>query len=146
MRLVDKLLPTKSCHRFSVLSISNGRCHSFKRPYKYQPIPPYLTSPSSPTMSTLSVRAPGPITLGGSTVYPDTNSCFVCTPPYGHSREWLPNPDTPGRARTLVVCFDGTGDSFDQDVSTLCCQLGSIPPHAYRVHHRIPTSSSSWPC
>ena len=125
MRLVDKL-PTKFCHRFSVLSIANGRCHSSREPYKYQLVPLHHTPPSSPTMSTISARAPGAITIGGATVYPDTNSCFACTPPFDHQRDWQPKPDTPGRARTLVVCFDGTGDSFDQDVSTFCYQLGSV--------------------
>lgn len=32
------------------------------------------------------------------------------------SRIWLPHPNSK-RARTLVLCFDGTGDQFDSDVS-----------------------------
>ena len=32
-------------------------------------------------------------------------------------RNWVPDPaDEPGRPRTLVLCFDGTGDQFDDDV------------------------------
>jgi len=43
---------------------------------------------------------------------------FTCDPPYKHLREWEAGPDGPERrGRTLVLCFDGTGDSFDEDVS-----------------------------
>jgi hypothetical protein len=59
-----------------------------------------------------------PISVGGDTLHPNANACFTCTPPYQHAREWQPDPNTPDRGRTLVLCFDGTGDSFDQDVST----------------------------
>lgn len=35
---------------------------------------------------------------------------------------WIPYPNSPAekntRPRTLVLCFDGTGDQFDDDVST----------------------------
>lgn len=33
-------------------------------------------------------------------------------------RRWIPEPDDPEGhpARTLVLCFDGTGDQFDDDV------------------------------
>jgi len=37
-------------------------------------------------------------------------------------KTWVPDPSLPeekGRARTLVLCFDGTGDQFDDDVSFL---------------------------
>ena len=50
--------------------------------------------------------------------YRNKKNCFACNPPYKHPREWKPDPDSPERhGRTLVLCFDGTGDSFDQDVS-----------------------------
>jgi len=67
---------------------------------------------------------PGPISVAiptnGGFKYPNPGkACFSCGPPYDHLREWKPNPDIPGRERTLVLCFDGTGDSFDQDVSQL---------------------------
>jgi len=68
---------------------------------------------------------PGPtsdpmISADGSTRYPNPGkTCFSCTPPDLHSREWKPDPDSPSRERTLVLCFDGTGDSFDEDVSQL---------------------------
>lgn len=35
------------------------------------------------------------------------------------TRNWVPDPTKEPRARTLVLCFDGTGDQFDDDV----CQL-----------------------
>ena len=41
-------------------------------------------------------------------------------PSHNHPRKWVPAPDS--RGRTLVLCFDGTGESFDMDVS----QLGPI--------------------
>ena len=32
----------------------------------------------------------------------------------------MPDPNCPKReGRTLILCFDGTGDSFDKDVSRL---------------------------
>lgn len=31
------------------------------------------------------------------------------------SRIWIPSPNIK-RARTLILCFDGTGDEFDSDV------------------------------
>lgn len=38
-----------------------------------------------------------------------------------YSPFWVPNPESPAerdtRPRTLVLCFDGTGDQFDDDVS-----------------------------
>lgn len=39
----------------------------------------------------------------------------------GYRPEWKPNPRDDkkerNRPRTLIVCFDGTGDQFDSDVS-----------------------------
>lgn len=36
---------------------------------------------------------------------------------------WVPDPESPtekdSRPRTLVLCFDGTGDQFDDDVSEI---------------------------
>jgi hypothetical protein len=127
MRLVEKLL-SKFCHRFSVPSNANGRCHSFNRPYKYQLIHLHPASSPSRQMSAISsFRAPGPIAIGGQAVYPDGNACFTCTPQYGHPREWHPKPDeNPTRPRTLVLCFDGTGDSFDVDVSLPPSALNSV--------------------
>ena len=65
-------------------------------------------------MATIPLLGPAPISLEGGTFNPKLNSCFSCTPPYEHPRVWIPNGPT---GRTLVLCFDGTGDSFDQDVS-----------------------------
>jgi hypothetical protein len=45
--------------------------------------------------------------------------CFSCDHPNEHPRVWSPDPNGPERNRTLVLCFDGTGDSFDADVSLL---------------------------
>ena len=70
-------------------------------------------------MTTIPFVGAAPIAVGGGTFNPEVNACFACTPSYQHPREWKPDPDTPDRQRTLVLCFDGTGDSFDQDVSCL---------------------------
>ena len=67
-------------------------------------------------MSTLPLFGPTPIATKEGTLNPAVDACFTCTPPYLHPREWIPNPNSE-RNRTLVLCFDGTGDSFDQDVS-----------------------------
>lgn len=45
--------------------------------------------------------------------------------------------------RTLVLCFDGTGDQFDTDVSS----PGILPLSLLMMHYpRTRTSSSSFPC
>jgi len=69
-------------------------------------------------MSALPVGSPP---LGSQTIiHPDPNACSACKPSYEHERKWISNPkDGPGRPRTLVLCFDGTGDSFDQDNSNV---------------------------
>lgn len=71
-------------------------------------------------MSTIPLLGPAPISVGGNTFNPALDMCFACNPPYEHRRVWI--PDGP-RERTLVLCFDGTGDSFDQDVSQLSSPL-----------------------
>ena len=59
-----------------------------------------------------------PLNISGGIVHPNPNTCSACKPAYEHERRWISNPkDGPERKRTLVLCFDGTGDSFDQDVS-----------------------------
>lgn len=49
---------------------------------------------------------------------------------------WIPDPESTAerdtRPRTLVLCFDGTGDQFDDDVSisrscSLCDSFADIP-------------------
>jgi hypothetical protein len=67
-------------------------------------------------MSTSPLLGPAPISIEGDTFDPEVNACFACTPLYEHPRKWVPDPNGP-RARTLILCFDGTGDSFDKDVS-----------------------------
>jgi len=79
-------------------------------------------------MSAIPLLGPAPIVSeGGGTLNPKVDLCFTCTPPYKHDRVWKPDPNSPDRRRTLVVCFDGTGDSFDQDVS------GSSPESLLRL-------------
>lgn len=68
-------------------------------------------------MSEIPPSGAAPTTARGDALYADGKSCFVCSPPYKHLREWIPDPNHLNRPRTLVLCFDGTGDSFDQDVS-----------------------------
>ena len=47
------------------------------------------------------------------TAYSD-GSATEYTPSLASSRAWIPQVRS---NRTLVLCFDGTGDQFDQDVS-----------------------------
>ena len=49
------------------------------------------------------------------TAYSD-ESVTEYTPSFASSRTWIPQARS---NRTLVLCFDGTGDQFDQDVSAL---------------------------
>ncbi|KAF9644019.1 hypothetical protein BDM02DRAFT_3122619 [Thelephora ganbajun] len=72
--------------------------------------------------SAFSSPAAIPICVEGSksVKYPNPGkACFACNPAYQHLREWRPDPDNLKRQRTLVLCFDGTGDSFDQDNSNV---------------------------
>ena len=53
------------------------------------------------------------------------------------------------RARTLVLCFDGTGDQFDADVGTLLHNLRGLysNPRVFRLtSHRTRMSSNSSRC
>ena len=66
-----------------------------------------------------------PLSLGPTPIYRDgraldllPGTCFACHI-RNHPRKWAPDPDSPARKRTLVLCFDGTGESFDADVSQL---------------------------
>jgi len=70
-----------------------------------------LSSPSSPEMPVVPLLCPA---VACDTYNPASDTCFACDPPYRHRRVWIPDGPTP---RTLVLCFDGTGDSFDNDVS-----------------------------
>ena len=126
-------------------ALFNGGCHSSPVPYKHQPIPPrsHWNSQSFRKMANYPLLGPTPIPIGDDTLHPHGTACFTCTPPYGHPREWEPRPATPGRKRTLVLCFDGTGDSFDQDVSN--SELGSCSILIAGVY-RIQTSCNSWQC
>jgi uncharacterized Zn-finger protein len=56
---------------------------------------------------------------------PHQDACFSCNPPYEHPRVWIPDPEETRRAKTIVLCFDGTGDSFDEDVGVLHSSLHS---------------------
>ena len=64
-----------------------------------------------------------------------SEATYVESSDNGHSRKWIPDPaakwSDPNhplqtkRPRTLVLCFDGTGDQFDDDVSVCFhCGLG----------------------
>ena len=53
--------------------------------------------------------------------------CFAndkCPESPEHPRKWISYPDGPERKQcTLVLCFDGTGDSFDESISQLRSRL-----------------------
>ena len=87
-------------------------------------------------MATIPLLGPAPISVGGGTFNPELDTCFTCTPPYEHPRVWI--PDAP-RPRTLVLCFDGTGDSFDQDVSP-------TPEFLSRLFSRLNVAFTEFQC
>ena len=87
---------------------------------------PFLVRASS---SSPTIMSPVEVPLHAPALVPNANVCFACKPLPKHERVWKPDPNTPDRHRTLVVCFDGTGDSFDQDVSPF---LSRIWFHAHR--------------
>ena len=62
-----------------------------------------------------------PISVDDRILDPPSGLCFACPShdTHPHPRKWAPAPDGPLRERTLVLCFDGTGESFDADVSQL---------------------------
>jgi len=69
-------------------------------------------------MTPLPLPGPAPVSVDGRTLDLLEGTCFAC-PTRDHLRAWAPAPGDPLRKRTLVLCFDGTGDSFDADVSQL---------------------------
>lgn len=69
---------------------------------------------------------PLPIAIGGDIIYPKKDACFACTPPYQHPRKWIPDSSNGRMQRTLVLCFDGTCDSFDKDNSNVVQFLSAL--------------------
>lgn len=71
-------------------------------------------------MTTIPPPAPTAIAEGTASDQ-DPNKCFACAPPLEHDRVWISNPKTSDpehpRSRTLVLCFDGTGDLSKDHVS-----------------------------
>ena len=61
-----------------------------------------------------------------------------------HDTAIPPNDDA--RARTLILCFDGTGDQFDADVRALMLSPLAHVPRADQVLFRIPILCSSSLC
>ena len=82
------------------------------------------TSPSKDTENLVPLHGPTPLEVKGRGIFdPKPNLCFSCNPVYTHDRNWI-RPECPPQERNLILCFDGTGDSFDEDVSQLS-RLGS---------------------
>jgi hypothetical protein len=76
--------------------------------------------PHSPNMASLPLLGPTPISVDGHPFDLPQGTCFACpSTERQHLRKWAPALDNPLRKRTLVLCFDGTGESFDADVSKL---------------------------
>jgi hypothetical protein len=126
--------PTRS----HALSTCNGGCHSPQRPYKP---PPFLSFPSSPKMSTRPPPAPTHV----------HRACSTCTAPFQHEPVWISDPKESDpehpRNRTFILCFDGTGDFFDKDVSQ--SPGPSYPRPRLELNTgicRSPTSRSSLRC
>lgn len=84
-------------------------------------VPPFVSKTASSGADTLVDE---PLSMSGSPTTPltpgqvDEMNNFV--PPHNS-------------ARTLVLCFDGTGDQFDSDVSVICVsRLMKLPSHVPR--------------
>ena len=67
-------------------------------------------------MTPLPLTCQSPTSVKGRTFNP-LSGTRSARPSRNHPRNWVPAPDS--RERTLVLCFDGTGESFDVDVSQL---------------------------
>ena len=65
-------------------------------------------------MPVTPLLGPAPIRAGESILDPKPDRSFASVPIYDHEREWIPKITT---GRNLVLCFDGTGGSFNEDVS-----------------------------
>ena len=94
-------------------------------------------------------------TLSGSGL-PPTIPTLPQLPPNEPRRNWVPDPCAPWvdpsapqssiRPRTLVLCFDGTGDQFDDDVRTFChfvIPTSSFDLTIFGCHYRIQMLSNS---
>ena len=70
---------------------------------------------------------------------------FLSTGLGAHHDTVIPSHDD-ARARTLILCFDGTGDQFDADVRAYMLSLSARVLRVDSVPFRIPTSLISSPC
>jgi hypothetical protein len=119
-----------------------GTCDGARRPPQRPHKPPHFARFPHSSMSTAPLPAPAtplptpiapqhtpvtplptpaPVKTNDGLLGPLVDACFSCRPPFQHKRVWISDPKTADpedpRGRTLVLCFDGTGDSFDADVS-----------------------------
>ena len=74
-----------------------------------------MSAPTKPSKDSTHKEGPDSVYLHRG------NVCFAhdkCPESPEHPRKWISYPDGSERkARTLILCFDGTGDSFDDSVS-----------------------------
>jgi hypothetical protein len=122
---------------------------------------------TSPKVSLIPLPTQAAIETEDGLFGPAVDACFVCKHLPQHKREWISdpkiadhgntdakttdlkaaNPKCP-RGRTLVLCFDGTGDSFDADVGQFSNR--SYPGSRLELITcdtcRTPMSCSSWRC
>ena len=66
--------------------------------------------------------------------------CITCDPA-GHPRQRAYPPGSPPRHRTIVLCFDGIGESFDKDVRNIKL-IFLVTAETNGAIHRIRTSFS----
>lgn len=78
---------------------------------------------------------------------PNTSSPTALSPPDGVNifDETIPHPEEVPH-RNLVLCFDGTGDQFDADVSIYHLMSSAINSELSNHMARIPISSHFFQC
>ena len=94
------------------LCVTIGHCNPSQR--SYEPRPTLIHSHPRIELHYLPpVDLPSHQT---DTPDPLSETCFTCAC-HDHLRAWTPAPNNSSRKLTLDLCFDGTEESFDADVS-----------------------------
>jgi hypothetical protein len=105
---------------------------------RHSPAGPGIISPfrSSFVQSPTSSYFPDAVSGSSSSSSTRSRTSTAWGPP---KRQWMPRPDDPHRhpSRTLILCFDGTGDQFDNDVRVQCLSSPTVRSAFYFKNSNI---------
>ncbi|SRR6266403_1202568 len=123
---LNRKFHASSCRGISRANFSSGSPVLFSLPPLDFDMSPSKSEPST-------VRLPQPIRtqLTDPTDSTDKSQSPPSVGPGAFDPSVIP-PSHPDRSRTIVLCFDGTGDYFDADVCSIPC-LPCLPPRRFSL-------------